>query len=199
MIRVSWIQRLWTEKLWHVLKINTAVLSGENFRRNRLVKLSLFICSLLLLLKMVFTLTTTNSWSATLWNMWDAVTQGIRNSTFIEEMKNMSAPSFSNDPVGEVISPAHLLISRGCKSKDLLQGSMLQSSSGNSGKVYTQLCSSNLCNFGDGRESFPYINWINHFITSFNFLSKKKFRIRLLRVRRGWNQSFLHEQPFQSV
>ena len=107
------------------------------------------------------TQSTTSSWSATLGNMWDAVTQGIRNSTFMEEMKNMSAPS-SNDPVDEVISPAHLLISRGCKSKDFLQGWMLQSSSGNSGntsaKVYTQLCSSNLCNFGDGRESFPYIN-----------------------------------------
>lgn len=100
------------------------------------------------------TQSTTSSWSATLGNMWDAVTQGIRNSTFMEEMKNMSASS-SNDPVDEVISPAHLLISRGCKSKDFLQGWMLQSSSGNSGntsaKVYTQLCSSNLCNFGDGR------------------------------------------------
>jgi hypothetical protein len=100
----------------------------------------------------------TSSWSATLGNLW---AQGIRNSTFMEEMKNMSAPS-SNDPVDEVISPAHLLVSRGCKSKDFLQGWMLQSSSGNSGnssaKVYTQLCSTNLCNFGDGRESFPYVN-----------------------------------------
>ena len=53
---------------------------------------------------------TTSSWSARLGNLWDAVTQGIRSTTFMEENKYMSTPS-SKDPVDEVIRPAHLLIS----------------------------------------------------------------------------------------
>ena len=102
----------------------------------------------------------TSSWSSTLGNLWDTLTEGIRNTT----EKNISSSSM-DDPVNEVITPAQLLISRGCKSKDFLQGWMLQSSNnnGNSGnasssKVFTQLCSTNLCNFGDGRKSLSNMN-----------------------------------------
>ncbi len=48
-----------------------------------------------------------------------------------------------------------IIIERGCKSVDFLEGTMLFSSKSNgndSEKVFAQLCSTDLCNIGDGRK-----------------------------------------------
>ncbi len=48
-----------------------------------------------------------------------------------------------------------IVIERGCKSVDFLEGTMLFSSKSNgndSEKIFAQLCSTDLCNIGDGRK-----------------------------------------------
>lgn len=68
-----------------------------------------------------------------------------------------------------------MLISRGCKSPDVLQSHSMTSTrmNGDSTKTYIQFCLTDLCNVGDGRKwivNYLYPGLVHHLVTSPHFL-----------------------------
>lgn len=84
-----------------------------------------------------------------------------------------------------------VLISRGCKSPDMLQNHMMTSiNDGTNGagstKTFSQFCLTDFCNFGDGRKSCFYD--IRDFVC-FNLVKQSLalcVRFEVLRLRRYW-------------
>lgn len=83
----------------------------------------------------------------------------VNSTDILAENGYVEADNSSISLIRSIRASTRVVIQRGCKSADLLEGTLLQTSTTNSTnnnnqteKAYAQLCSTDLCNTGDGRK-----------------------------------------------